>query len=246
MNEPPDIIVHDRRGRNRGLYLGLGIGAALVLLIISLFLLVGPGRNGGQTNVNVAGQGQPPSQVHLNLNLTVQPQATAAVATSRPLSAAQPTSPAATPAPTAIAPVAATSVPATSQPTPLPSLSPTPIPLVSTLNAGAAGSIVVDQSRMTLYTLSADRPGVSTCSGGCATAWPPAVIDQTAVATIHQGGDAGMSQLGTFTRADGGIQLTWAGMPLYRFTRDTVPGDVNGNGVTAFGGTWAVVKAPSS
>ena len=108
-----------------------------------------------------------------------------------------------------------------------------------TANAGSLGTILVDQNGMTLYTLSADQPGVSTCTGGCANAWPPALVDAATAATLPPDG-----HLGTLARSDGtGLELTWDGMPLYRFVRDTAPGDVNGNGVNAFGGTWLVVPA---
>ncbi len=36
-------------------------------------------------------------------------------------------------------------------------------------------------------------------------------------------------------RADGSTQVTLNGWPLYRFARDTAPGDTKGEGV---GGTW--------
>ena len=111
-----------------------------------------------------------------------------------------------------------------------------------TTDAGALGTILVDQNGMTLYTLSSDTPGVSTCTGGCLGPWPAAIVDADTAAMI-QSGAAPMAALGTTTRTDGGgEELTWNGMPLYRFARDTAPGDVNGNGVNAFGGIWQVVQ----
>jgi predicted lipoprotein with Yx(FWY)xxD motif len=49
-----------------------------------------------------------------------------------------------------------------------------------------------------------------------------------------------MGVLATITRDDGSSQLTYNGMPLYRFARDTAPGQTTGQGITAFGGTWTV------
>lgn len=43
------------------------------------------------------------------------------------------------------------------------------------------------------------------------------------------------SLIGEVTRADGTKQLTVAGWPMYRYAKDTAPGDANGQGV---GGTW--------
>jgi len=37
--------------------------------------------------------------------------------------------------------------------------------------------------------------------------------------------------LGTLTRSDGGIQVTYNGMPLYNFAADKAAGDTNGQGV---------------
>jgi predicted lipoprotein with Yx(FWY)xxD motif len=116
-----------------------------------------------------------------------------------------------------------------------------PTPAVGTLYAGAIGEILVDQNRMTLYTLSADQPGSSTCSSACAEAWPPAVIDAASAAAIRTQAPPGIAEIRTMDRDGGSVQLTWAGKPLYRFAEDAVPGDLNGNGVDAFGGTWSLV-----
>lgn len=45
----------------------------------------------------------------------------------------------------------------------------------------------------------------------------------------------GPELLGEVTRADGTSQLTVDGWPMYRYAKDTAPGQVNGQGV---GGTW--------
>ncbi len=50
------------------------------------------------------------------------------------------------------------------------------------------------------------------------------------------------ARLGAVTRADGGHQVTYAGHPLYTFTGDKQPGEANGNGQSAFGGTWTALK----
>jgi hypothetical protein len=44
--------------------------------------------------------------------------------------------------------------------------------------------------------------------------------------------------VGTVGRPDGTQQLTLNGWPLYRFAKDTAPGDVNGEGVD---GTWRAI-----
>ncbi len=52
--------------------------------------------------------------------------------------------------------------------------------------------------------------------------------------------------LGTTTRKDGSIQVTYNSMPLYYFSKDEAPGDTNGEGVAnvwyALGGDGNLVK----
>jgi predicted lipoprotein with Yx(FWY)xxD motif len=110
-------------------------------------------------------------------------------------------------------------------------------PSVQVAQNGTFGAILTNTNGMTLYTFSADSNGASACTGQCATAWPPATIASTA-ATAPSGVTA--SALTTITRSDGTYQLAYNGKPLYTFSRDTAAGQVNGNGVNAFNGTWSV------
>ncbi|HEY3435380.1 MAG TPA: hypothetical protein VGK43_04935 [Solirubrobacterales bacterium] len=99
------------------------------------------------------------------------------------------------------------------------------------------GMLIVDLSGHTLYTFDMDRGGRSTCYGACAEAWPPALTEDKARA----GGSARPDKVGTTKRRDGTIQLTYAGHPLYRYSRDR-SGEINGNGVEAFGGEWRAIR----
>ena len=110
---------------------------------------------------------------------------------------------------------------------------------VSTASTGL-GNILVDANGLTLYTFAPDSANRSTCSGGCTAAWPPATVDADTAALVQSDG-AGMAELGVFDRGDG-MQLTWNGMPLYRFTRDAAAGQTNGEGINGFGGLWSVVR----
>jgi Secreted repeat of unknown function len=49
-------------------------------------------------------------------------------------------------------------------------------------------------------------------------------------------------RLGTITRSGGTRQVTYNGHPVYVYIGDKKPGDVNGQGVTAFGAAWYVVS----
>jgi hypothetical protein len=51
------------------------------------------------------------------------------------------------------------------------------------------------------------------------------------------------SLLGTVTRSDGSKQVTYGGHPLYMFSGDSAAGQVNGEGITSFGGTWYALDA---
>jgi predicted lipoprotein with Yx(FWY)xxD motif len=96
------------------------------------------------------------------------------------------------------------------------------------------GSILVNSTGRTLYLFKADVGTTSACSGACASAWPP--LPATGNPTAGTGLTA--SKLGTTTRSGGNRQLTYNGHPLYLYVGDKKPGDVNGQGVTAFGAAW--------
>ncbi len=99
----------------------------------------------------------------------------------------------------------------------------------STMPTVAKG-ILVDQHGMTLYTFSKDTTGTSQCVGKCADIWPPLLVPNGATAS---------GKFSIITRTDGMKQWAYGGKPLYLFTKDTAPGQENGNGVR---GLWAVAK----
>jgi predicted lipoprotein with Yx(FWY)xxD motif len=98
------------------------------------------------------------------------------------------------------------------------------------------GSVLVDEQGMTLYLFTKDTPNTSNCYDQCATAWPPLLTTGDPVA--GEGIDA--SLLGTTTRTDGSVQVTYNGWPLYYYEKDQAPGDVTGQDV---GDVWFVVSA---
>jgi predicted lipoprotein with Yx(FWY)xxD motif len=110
--------------------------------------------------------------------------------------------------------------------------------VVTTATSGALGRILVDPSGKTLYRYSPDGTGKSTCTGACAAAWPPLMVPLGTTRVAGAGGVAS-SGLGTIIRPGGARQVTFEGMPLYRFAGDTSPGEAKGQGV---GGTWFVVS----
>ncbi len=100
------------------------------------------------------------------------------------------------------------------------------------------GRILFDGRGFALYAFTRDPRGRSVCSGACATAWPPYLVNARARAA------AGVksSLLGTTRRANGRLQVTYAGRPLYYYIGDRRPGQVTCQNVNEFGGLWLVMR----
>lgn len=108
----------------------------------------------------------------------------------------------------------------------------------SATKVGTAGSslgqILVDSHGRTLYLFARDKNGKSACSGACAAYWPPLMSSgkPRALAGVKA------SLLGTTRRANGRLQVTYRHHPLYRYAGDASKGQLNGQGLTDFGGYW--------
>jgi predicted lipoprotein with Yx(FWY)xxD motif len=96
------------------------------------------------------------------------------------------------------------------------------------------GKILVDSKGRTLYLFEKDAGTRSACTGACATDWPP--LRANGKPTVGAGASASM--VGTAARSDGASQVTYNGHPLYHYVEDRKPGEINGQGVTAFGAEW--------
>ena len=125
---------------------------------------------------------------------------------------------------------------ATEHATPAPSVPAASGVMVSTGHTGL-GTFLVDSRGFTLYLFEADVTKASTCYSACSENWPPLLTRGVPVAASG----AMQSLLGTATRRDGSIQVTYDGHPLYYFVSDRQPGDTDGEGINAFGGGWDVV-----
>ena len=108
--------------------------------------------------------------------------------------------------------------------------------VVST-KTSSLGTFLVDGKGRALYLWDADHGSTSMCTGACAQAWPPLTITGTPKA----GGAVKGSLLGTTKRADGSLEATYAGHPLYLFAGDTRAGQTSGEGSNGFGAPWWVV-----
>jgi predicted lipoprotein with Yx(FWY)xxD motif len=89
------------------------------------------------------------------------------------------------------------------------------------------GKIVADGKGRTLYRYDGDSawPMKSNCTGTCLGSWKPAKpVDKSKISGIDP------RLLSTYKRPDGTEQLTIDCWPLYWYTGDKKPGDVNGQG----------------
>jgi predicted lipoprotein with Yx(FWY)xxD motif len=100
------------------------------------------------------------------------------------------------------------------------------------------GTVLVDANGLTLYAFTPDEAGQPTCTGECAGAWPPALVEGE-----PNYGDLDPSVFSLVEHPEGGQQLKAGDWPLYTFAGDAAPGDTNGQGQ---GGVWYVVAPDGS
>jgi predicted lipoprotein with Yx(FWY)xxD motif len=91
-------------------------------------------------------------------------------------------------------------------------------------------TVLTNASGFTLYSFAPDTSTTSKCNGACAQNWPPVTGPVTAAGVT--------GTFGTIKRADGSVQATFDGHPLYAFVGDAAPGQAKGNGLNAAGGLW--------
>jgi predicted lipoprotein with Yx(FWY)xxD motif len=91
----------------------------------------------------------------------------------------------------------------------------------------------------TLYTLSVEKHGkfVCTAESGCTGIWHPLTV---AAGVTPQG----PVKLGTVSRPEGTVQVTYRGLPLYTFASDKKAGQVKGEGLKDVG-VWHAATVPA-
>ena len=94
-------------------------------------------------------------------------------------------------------------------------------------------TVLVDSAGFVLYWYAPDTPTTSKCYGTCASYWPPLIGTPSLASGVTLTGT-----LGTIKRANGQLQATYDGHPLYLFKSDTSAGQWTGNDITASGGLW--------
>ena len=99
--------------------------------------------------------------------------------------------------------------------------------------------VLVNRKGLTLYSLSVEQRGRFICTDrSCLSLWAPLVVPKGTTPT-------GGLHLGTVRRPDGRTQVSYRGRPVYTFTQDRKPGDVNGNGFKDVGVWRPASPAPS-
>jgi predicted lipoprotein with Yx(FWY)xxD motif len=109
--------------------------------------------------------------------------------------------------------------------------SPSPV-LVETARNKGLGTILVTKTGLTLYHMKSETNGEINCTGACAKLWPPLTAGGGAEVVAGPGVNA--SKLGTIKRPDGKTQVTYNGLPLYRYSKDSKPGETTSQGLNGF------------
>jgi predicted lipoprotein with Yx(FWY)xxD motif len=102
------------------------------------------------------------------------------------------------------------------------------------------GTILVTNKGFALYVFPPDTAHHVTCTGGCATAWPPLMLRTGETAVADAGVRAGL--LSTVPDPGGGRVVTYHGWPLYTYLGDATPGHAAGQGKDDDGGSWFVMR----
>jgi predicted lipoprotein with Yx(FWY)xxD motif len=94
--------------------------------------------------------------------------------------------------------------------------------------------VLADTRGRTLYTADVEEGGRILCTDGCTSFWDPV----PASAAESESASAALDvKFGVIERPEGGRQLTFMGIPLYRFTEEG-PGQLEGDGfIDTFEGT---------
>jgi predicted lipoprotein with Yx(FWY)xxD motif len=127
---------------------------------------------------------------------------------------------------------------ATSAPLPTPQVLPANAATL-TMASSAYGHILETGTGKAVYYFTRDSNSASRCAGTCAARWRPLIL----TGRLHLAAGVSTALVGHIARPGGGLQLSYAGHPLYTYSGDTAPGQINGQAIHAFGGMWLVVPA---
>ena len=98
---------------------------------------------------------------------------------------------------------------------------------VQARSVAGLGEVITDGRGFTLCMYAPDHQGRSRCTGFCARQWPPLLLP-AGTDKPEAGPGVRAALLGTVRRADGRLQETYSGWPLYLWIGDTAPGQATG------------------
>lgn len=135
----------------------------------------------------------------------------------------------------------AAAMPTATSPPPVTAASPPPTQaavagIVITTADSEFGTMLFHDSGQAIYLFDKELSPTPECYDDCAVAWPPVLTEGPPVA----GQGVLPDLLGTSMRADGSMQVTYAGHPLYFYAHEG-PNEVRCHNVREYGGLWLVV-----
>jgi predicted lipoprotein with Yx(FWY)xxD motif len=111
---------------------------------------------------------------------------------------------------------------------------------ITTRTLPGVGTVLVNSQGRTLYVYAPDSVKKVTCTGRCASDWPPLAI--SAGQKPETGGEVRSSLVSTDPNPAGGQVVTYAGWPLYLDVDDHSPGTAVGQATYDDGGMWYVIS----
>jgi predicted lipoprotein with Yx(FWY)xxD motif len=117
----------------------------------------------------------------------------------------------------------------TGTPTPAPAAAAALIQSGTATVAGASMPVLTNSQGLTLYYRTTDTATSVSCTGGCATAWPPVLLPSGTPT-----GSAAVTGSLTVFAGPNGNQVLYNGHPLYLWMGDSAAGQATGDGVHSF------------
>ena len=111
---------------------------------------------------------------------------------------------------------------------------------VKTRKVKGLGVVLVNAKGRTLYVFAKDQRRHVTCTGKCASFWPP--LKWKGAGKPKAGGTAKAKLLGSDPDPAGGRVVTYSKWPLYTYAGDNGAGRANGQALNVSGGKWYVIS----
>ena len=112
---------------------------------------------------------------------------------------------------------------------------------VKTRKINGLGTVLVNPAGRTLYVFMKDQQRHVTCTGSCASIWPP--LKWKGSGKPKGGGAAKNSLLSSDKNPAGGRVVTYNHWPLYTYSGDSAAGQATGWNLNLNGGKWYVISA---